>query len=396
MPTNRWSVLALLFTVRTAMGFQFQAVPALSPMFMSGFGVNVADVGLLIGLYYAPGVALALPGGAIGRRFGDKTVAVFGLLLMCAGGLIMASLSSWELQLAGRLIAGIGGILMNVLMSKMVTDWFAGKEIATAMGIFVNSWPVGIALSLLAAPWLATIGGLQVALLGVCAYVAAGCLALALLYRAPPDASAAGTGKIAAPVGPALFAILAAGLLWGLYNAGLGMIFGFGPLMLTERGWTVAAASSATSVVLWLVAVSVPLGGLIADWTKRGTAVLVSGLVAFAILLVIAARVEAVLPAFIVLGLVSGLAAGPIMALPSRVLTPDVRAVGMGLFFTMFYAVQLTMPWVAGRVAQATGSAAATFDLGAGLMALCGIVLMAFWRFQDACDGPAVTAAQRP
>jgi hypothetical protein len=102
------------------------------------------------------------------------------------------------------------------------------------------------------------------------------------------------------------------------------------------------------------------------------------------------------LPAFIVLGLVSGLAAGPIMALPSRVLTPDVRAVGMGLFFTMFYAVQLTMPWVAGRAAQATGSAAATFDLGAGLMALCGIVLMAFWRFQDACNGPAVTAAQRP
>jgi Na+/H+-dicarboxylate symporter len=29
--------------------------------------------GILIGLYFTPGVALTSPGGAIGRRFGDKT-----------------------------------------------------------------------------------------------------------------------------------------------------------------------------------------------------------------------------------------------------------------------------------------------------------------------------------
>jgi len=31
---NRWAVLALLFTVRLAMGFQFQAVGAVSPAYM--------------------------------------------------------------------------------------------------------------------------------------------------------------------------------------------------------------------------------------------------------------------------------------------------------------------------------------------------------------------------
>ena len=39
-----------------------------------------------------------------------------------------------------------------MIMSKMVTDWFAGREIASAMAIFVNSWPVGIALALIALP----------------------------------------------------------------------------------------------------------------------------------------------------------------------------------------------------------------------------------------------------
>jgi hypothetical protein len=68
--SNRWYVLALLFGVRVAMAFQFQAVAALSPFMMSEFKVGIADIGLLIGLYLSPGILLALPGGAIGRRFG--------------------------------------------------------------------------------------------------------------------------------------------------------------------------------------------------------------------------------------------------------------------------------------------------------------------------------------
>src|SRR5476651_1916205 len=126
--------------VRVTMPFQFQSVAAVAPLLGNEFGVGLADSGVLIGLYFAPGVALALPGGAIGRRFGDKTTVLGALLLMLIGGLIMAFSTSWSGQIAGRLIAGIGGVLMNVQMTKMLTDWFAGREIATAMGIFVNSW----------------------------------------------------------------------------------------------------------------------------------------------------------------------------------------------------------------------------------------------------------------
>ena len=66
---------------------------------------------------------------------------------------------SWGWQIAGRLVAGAGGVLLNVQITKMVTDWFAGKEIATAMAIFVNSWPAGVALSLLMLPAIGTAYG---------------------------------------------------------------------------------------------------------------------------------------------------------------------------------------------------------------------------------------------
>jgi hypothetical protein len=53
--------------VRAAMAFQFQSVAAVAPLLSREFGVSLADIGILIGLYFAPGVALALPGGASGK-----------------------------------------------------------------------------------------------------------------------------------------------------------------------------------------------------------------------------------------------------------------------------------------------------------------------------------------
>ena len=70
------------------------------------------------------------------------------LVLMLAGGVLMALAPPWPLQITGRLVAGAGAAMMSVVLTKMLTDWFAGKETATAMAIFINSWPVGIALSL--------------------------------------------------------------------------------------------------------------------------------------------------------------------------------------------------------------------------------------------------------
>src|ERR1700678_908704 len=138
------------------MSFQFQSVAAVAPLLGHAFGVGLADIGILIGLYFTPGIALALPGGAIGQRFGDKTTLLGALVLMLTGGRAMAASDSWSVQIAGRLVAGSGGVLLNVQMTKMVADWFAGKEMATAMAVFVNSWPAGVAIALLTLPLIGT------------------------------------------------------------------------------------------------------------------------------------------------------------------------------------------------------------------------------------------------
>ena len=48
----------------------------------------------------------------------------------------------------GRLISGMGAVLLNVLVTKMTTDWFVGREIGTALALLVSSWPIGIGIAL--------------------------------------------------------------------------------------------------------------------------------------------------------------------------------------------------------------------------------------------------------
>ncbi len=385
---NRWGILAVLFVVRLTMAFQFQSVAAVAPLLGTQFGVSLADIGILIGLYFTPGVALALPGGAIGQRFGDKATVLGALVLMLIGGLAMAWSNSWTVQIAGRLVAGAGGVLLNVQMTKMVADWFAGKEIATAMAVFVNSWPAGVALSLLTLPWIGTAYGVSAVHLAVAALTGLGIVLLGGAYRAPAHAAAA-TAASARPDRSAIIAVIAAGLIWGLYNVGFAMIFSFGPSMLVEHGWSIAAAGSTISVVLWLTVGSVPLGGLLADRTRRPQFILVAGCILFATLMIALPRTSAVLPTVVALGLVCGLPAGPTLSLPARVLQPATRAIGMGVFYTLFYATMMLGPAVGGACAKWTGSASAAFDFGAAMILLCPLILWGFNRIPAAISKAA-------
>jgi MFS family permease len=365
------------------MAFQFQSVAAVAPLLGNAFGVSLADIGILIGFYFAPGIALAVPGGAIGQRSGDKPTLTAALLLMLIGGLAMAVSDSWPVQIAGRLVSGAGGVMLNVQMSKMVADWFLGQEIATAMAIFVNSWPAGVALSLLTLPSIGTAYGVGAVYLAVALLIGLGLVLFAATYTDPAKAAAA-TAAPARLDRHALMAVIAAGLMWGLFNVGFAMIFSFGPTMLVERGWSIAAAGSAISIVLWLAVFSVPFGGFLADRSARPYSILVWGCIVFAMAMIALRRNDAVVPITIALGLISGQPAGPIMSLPARILEPKTRAIGMGIFYALYYATMMLGPILGGACAKWSGSAGAALDFGAAVLVACPVLLSGFNRLKSA------------
>lgn len=376
--TNRWAVLAALFAARLTMALQYQAVAAVSPLYLDGYGATLADVGALIGIYLAPGVLIAIPGGSLGHRFGDRNAILAGMGLMIAGAVLMALGDSWSAQMAGRLLAGIGGVVLNVLMTKVVADTFSGRELATAMGIFVNSWPVGIAVALIVLPWIGGDAPLFWIHLILGAAVLIGAV---LLFVMVPDKRSGGVAVPSEPLrGHTLSAVIFAGTIWGLLNVGLGMFFGFGPVLLVERGWDLGAASAATSTVLWSAAVAIPLGGLLADRSGRHDVLMHVSFVGFAVVLVLVPMASSVTALFILAGIMGGVAAGPVMALPAQALAPGNRALGMGIFFALYYISMWIGPWMAGAAADVVGTAEAAFWIGAILMIVCSGSLAGFRR----------------
>ena len=104
----------------------------------------------------------------------------------------------------------------------------------------------------------------------------------------------------------------------------------------------------------------------------------VFGLISFAAMLAFAPYTDHVFITFTILGLVGGIAAGPIMSLPSAVMPAGARAKGMGVFFTLFYLGVVSAPILAGWLAEMFGTARVTFLFGTALLGAACLALLYF------------------
>jgi predicted MFS family arabinose efflux permease len=75
-------------------------------------------------------------------------------------------------------------------------------------------------------------------------------------------------------------------------------------------------------------------------------------------------------------GIVAGVPAGPMMALPSRILGPEHRALGLGVFYTAFYIVFTSGPALGGVARDAFGTAAPIMLAAAFFMAILPMQLL--------------------
>jgi MFS family permease len=377
---ERWVILAVLFLARTVMGFQFQAVAALSSFVVADLGVDYARLGLLIGLYLLPGVAIAYPGGLLGQHFGDKRIAVLGMALMVGGGLATAMTGDFAVVAAGRLVSGGGAVLLNVLLTKMTTDWFIGREIGTALAVLVSSWPIGIGVALVVLPWLAVHASAGAAFAGTAAAAAAVLALIWLVYRTPPTGAPVlpdrkGRARLSrAEIGLASLA----GGVWMLFNVGYILVVSFAPALLTSRGLSAQEAGLVTSLVAWTVIVTIPLGGILIDRVGHANALMIATFILLGLAMALVPAVPS-LALMTFVGAITGLPCGAMMVLPGEVLRPQTRSAGMGIFYTWYYVGMALLVPAAGILRDVSGSAGAPFWF-AGALVLAAVVTLLLFR----------------
>ncbi|TMQ15835.1 MAG: MFS transporter [Candidatus Rokuibacteriota bacterium] len=380
---NRWTALALVFLTRTSMGFQFQSVASVAPLMIADLGLSYTQLGTLTGLYMLPGVLFAATGSLIGQRLGERRVVLGGLGLMVLGGIVTASAAGFTAAATGRVLSGIGAVLMNILLAKLVADWFTGKEMSTAMAVMLTSWPVGLGLGQVTLGALAARTSWRTALVATALIAGLG-LILMLLYRDPPVATPAAPAP-GFPLSAADARLAGAGgFVWGCFNASIVVIIVFGPTLLIARGATLADANGVVSLATWLTMVSVPLGGLLSDRRGRSNSFIVAGSLLAAGTMLLIPVISSALLAFSLLGLAIGVAPGAIMALLPRTLPPERVTTAFGVFYTVFYVMMVLTQPAAGFVRDRVGDPAAPIVFAAVVMAVSALGLAIFRRLQRA------------
>lgn len=381
--------MALTFA-RASMGYQFQSVASVAPFVTADLGLDKTQLGWLIGLYLLPGIVFALPGGFLGARYGDKRLTLFGLGLMAGGGLWLALAASFAEANVARLVSGVGAVIINVLFTKMVADWFDGKDRLLAMSFLVNAWPIGIGLALLVIGTLGEAANWHWALGSVAAFAVCGFAAVLGMYR-PPDGmmqTAAAAPSLRMLDADEWRLLVIGSMPWLLFNAAYQILVSFLPSFFLETGLGISRAGATAALNTVLIVVSVQVGGFILKRSARPDVVCSAAIIAWCATLVLLTQSTMPLMWIVLGGLVAGLPAGAFVSLPAEFLRAETRGVGMGVFYTIYYLGCALLPGVAGAFYDLSGSARVTLWMAAVLALACIPALLLFRVAMRRCKAP--------
>jgi len=350
------AALAVLFLARIAVSFQFQSVAPLSALLGERFPVSLSGLGLLLGLYMAPGIAVALSLPALIGRFGRAAIICLALLLMAAGEILLWAAPTLELAAAARLVGGAGGCVIYIITINMVADLDTTVSSAARMGIIAAAWPFGNAFALGLLGWLVQsapdVARHAPLALALAALVATGLLLLFGNVRAMAAAQSpreAGWGVVLRRIWPAAFS-------FAFYNIGFIILTGFAGRILLEDGIDPSVASGIAGIPMWMFLLSVPLGGFLAGRSvARGRWLVAFGCLTGAAAVLATAGGSHHWPLYLVAGLVGGLPTAPMLS-RGRDASGEGTDITYSALFFVFFAALLVLPPLAGTAADLAGT----------------------------------------
>lgn len=362
-----WSILGAMALARIGFGYQFQTVATLAPDLVPRFNLTYAALGTLIGAYMLLGAFAALPLGLAARRLGDRIVLGAGLSLMIVGALVSAYGGGADGIGTGRSIAGVGAVAMIVLQGKIIADWFEGRRFMLAISVSVCSYPVGVGLAQLVLPLIDAWRGWQGGFLSGALIVALALVLFLASYRTPPHASA--PRRFSLPSGRECLLLSVAGLCWTAYTAGYAAYTSYVPATMALRGSGLALTALVMTIATWgNVPATMFGGGLAARF--GGFRIFLIGTTALVVGMAGTAWVNAPIAWAILVGIVGSVHPGVIMAVGTLSARPENRAIGMGVFYSLYYLGGAFAPAACGVAADLYGSPAGGLLGAAAISAL--------------------------
>jgi NNP family nitrate/nitrite transporter-like MFS transporter len=374
LASRRWFLLLSAMVSFFAVGMTFFAVPPLVGALKGAFALSNLQIGLLMGGIAGPAIFLSVPLGVAVDRWDPRRAGLAGLVTMLAGSIVFSTAPSFAVLVGGRLLFGVGALVVNLLLARLLSLAFAGRELAAAMGLFTATYPASMIVLFSAHSALERALGwrLETGLLALLVVLAIPLHVLAVPARGQgTPVAAVRLNKAALP--PPLVAL---GIAWMLYFAAFAAVPTFGP------EWAGGGESGLllTSLITWVALVGTPLSGAFIDkigyphlWCLSGLAVLT---------LTLALMGTGAMPApaaMLAVGLVAGVASPAVYALPARLVPAERVGLAFGFITALSNLGTVVGPALAGWVRDATPSWGPLW-LTLAAIALVGTAATAFIR----------------
>ncbi|MGO3741038.1 MFS transporter [Kerstersia sp.] len=384
-PANRdWHTITLVGIAHATSHFFQLVIPTLYTSLGLAFGLDFAQLGLLVSLFFvASGVGQA-SSGFIVDRIGARSVLWFGLGSFMTAGLLISAAPNYTVLVIAALIAGLGNSVFHPVDYAIINQRIHPTRLGHAFSLHLLTGSLGWALAPIFLSTISVAAGWRSAAL--CAGLLAGVVLLLCLLgrdhlgdsqtRRKQATHAAKQGVQTAPA--SLMSLLRNPVLWAAFA-----FFGFSslafssvqnytiPILQQVHHLTEIVASSALSGYMLASALGMLVGGFLARSNARNELIIGTALVLSGLMLVLVALNwvpgYAILLAIASAGFFSGIA-GPSRDMLIRRVTPkgsvgsvyglvysgmDVgAALGPLAFGVMMDAGQLQGPWLAAGAAM--------------------------------------------
>lgn len=376
---NPWRNFAISYTAVLAFTFVFQALPPILRLISGELDLDHTQSGLLMGAFALPGVVLTIAGGRLADRLGIKLVGTVSLIIMLVGALGAAAAVDFWTLMAGRVLAGIGGLVLVVAAGSLISQTFSGRQLGIAMGFYGTALPLGTILGFSLIGFISTTFGWRAALAasGLPALLPLVLLHL-LLTETSHDQEKAGPGP---SVLATLQRVWPMGLIWLWFNAGAIGFITFAPEFLVESGLTQARANFIASSVMWGALIVSPIVGLfLTDIPRKATLIITGTLLTMGITTLFPAAPGYLVPLVITLGLAMAVAPPALFALPADLVGPKSQGVAFGIMSMSLNVGVLLGPSLIGLARDQTGTYTFGFYLMSGFFLLAALSALPLFR----------------
>jgi ACDE family multidrug resistance protein len=395
----------VLVAIRAGYAYNwFDIGPALTGIGAT-FHVGPAQFGLLVGVFLAGAGLFQVPAGLLGRRYGNRRVALAGAVILSVFGLASGLAPTFLALLVFRVLAGVGTGLFFSPAISLVAGMFPEGGRGLAVGGFSSAFSAGAAAGVLVTALLVPRIGWHAAL--VIGGVELGILSLVGILAIPPSVDRPRPVTSPAPPAPPLAALRFRGV-WAIGVAFVGMegaSFATGQFIVPYgealRGWSPTVAGLVGMMFVLPSVVGGPVGGPIADRRRdhRTQLAAAAGIGAFVLAWLPVAGLAGAIAIGTVFSFAYGFAYAVMYVVPHywRNIPSDQVPLAIGLFNAIQLAGGALVAYVFGRIV-ALSSYAVGWEVLAVLDVATLVALFALPTTPAAAvpDGPRAGAAPDP